>query len=112
MTERLVGSSPIGISHTGLDVSGFPFLRIPFLKELGTCLKNRFYAFLDTHMSGYNLSSILEQVNTGSHFPENGEPIRIPTKKELEAQSRFQVLEFLGTGNPPRFRVPRNGARN
>jgi hypothetical protein len=73
MTERLVGSSPIGISHTRPEVSGFPFL-----KELRTCLKNRFCVFLDTQMSGYNLSSILEQVTTGSRVPENREPIRVP----------------------------------
>jgi hypothetical protein len=78
MTERLVGSSPIGVSHTGLEVSGFPFLRVPFLKEPGTCLKNRFCLFLDTQMSGYNLSSILEQVTTCSRVSENGEPIRVP----------------------------------
>jgi hypothetical protein len=77
MTERLVGSSPIGISHTGLEVSGFPFLRDPFLTEPGTCLKNHFCVFLDTQMSGYNLSSILEEVTTGSRVPENGEPIRV-----------------------------------
>jgi hypothetical protein len=72
MTERLVGSSPIGISHTGLEVSGFPFL-----KEPGTCLKNRFCVFLDTQMSGYNLSSILEQVTMGSRVLESAEPIRV-----------------------------------
>ncbi len=33
MTERLVESSPIGISYTGLEVSGLLFLRVPFLKE-------------------------------------------------------------------------------
>ncbi len=73
MTERLVGSSPIGISHTGLEVSGFSFL-----KEPGTCLKDCFCVFLDTQISGYNLSSILEQVTTGSRVPENGEPIWVP----------------------------------
>jgi len=73
MTERLVGSSPIGISHTGLELSGFSFL-----KEPGTRLENRFCVFLDTQMSGYNLSSILEQVTTGSRVSENGEPIRVP----------------------------------
>jgi hypothetical protein len=31
MTERLVGSSPIGISHTGPEVSGFRSLRNPKL---------------------------------------------------------------------------------
>ncbi len=72
MNERLVGSSPIGISHTGPEVSGFPFLTKP-----GTRLKNRFCVFLDTQMSGYNLSSILEQVTTGSRVPENEEPIRV-----------------------------------
>ncbi len=77
MTERLVGCSPIEISHTGLEVSGFPFLRDPFLKEPETCLKNRFCVFLDTQMSRYNLSSILEQVTTGSRVPENGESIRV-----------------------------------
>jgi hypothetical protein len=78
MTVKLVGSSAIGIFHTGLEVAGFPFLRVPFLKEPGTCLKNRFCVFLDTQMSGYNLSSILEQVTTVSRVPENGEPIRLP----------------------------------
>ncbi len=73
MTERLVGSLPIGISHTGLEVSGFSFLRVPFLKQPGTCLKNHFCVFLDTQMSGYNLSSILEQVTTSSRVPENEE---------------------------------------
>jgi hypothetical protein len=72
MTERLVGSSPIGISHTGLEVSGFPFP-----KEPGTRLKNRFCVFLDTQMSGYNLSSILEQVTTGFRVPKNGKPARL-----------------------------------
>jgi hypothetical protein len=51
---------------------------VPFLKEPGTCLKNRFCVFLDTQMSGYNLSSILEQVTTGFRVPKNGEPIRVP----------------------------------
>jgi hypothetical protein len=79
MTERLVGSLPIGSSHTGLEVSQLPFLRVRFLKETGICLKNRFCVFLDTQMSGYNLSSILEQVTTGSRVPENGKPIRVPS---------------------------------
>ncbi len=79
MTERLVGSLPIGSSHTGIEVSGLPFLRVAFLKESGTRLKNRFHVFLDTQMSGYNLSSILEQVTTGSRVPENGKPIRVPS---------------------------------
>jgi hypothetical protein len=78
MTERLVGSSPIGIYHTGLEMLGFPFLRVPFLKELRTCLKDHFCVFLDTQMSGYNLSFILEQVTSGSRVLENGEPIRVP----------------------------------
>ncbi len=39
------------------------------VKEPGTRLKNRFYVFLDTEMSGYNLSSILEQVTTGFRVP-------------------------------------------
>ncbi len=87
MTERLVGSSPIGISHTGLEVSGFPFLRVPFLKEPTACLKNRFCLFLDTQMSGYNLSSILEQVTTGSCVSENGEPIRVPDSQKKRTQN-------------------------
>ncbi len=73
MTERLVGGSPIGISHTELEVSGFPFL-----KEPGTCLKNHFCVFLDAQTSGYNLFSILEQVTTGSLVPENEESIQVP----------------------------------
>ncbi len=40
-------------------VSGFPFLRVPFSKEHGTRLKNSFYAFSDTLVSGYSLSFIL-----------------------------------------------------
>jgi hypothetical protein len=68
MTERLVGSPPIGMSQTGLKVSGLPFLRVSFLKEPETCLKNCFCVFLDTQMSEYNLSSILEQVTTDSGF--------------------------------------------
>ncbi len=105
MTERLVGSSPIGISHTALDVSGFPFLRVPFLKEPETCLKNRFYAFLDTQMSGYNLSSILEQVTTASRFPENGEPIRIPKKRNPKRR-----VDFRFSSSPERETRPGFGS--
>lgn len=53
-------------------------VRVPFSKEPGTRLKIHFCAFLDTLMSGYNLSSILEQVTTDSRVPENGEPIWVP----------------------------------
>jgi hypothetical protein len=97
MTERLVGISPIGISHIELEMRGFPFLRVPFLKELGTRLKNRFYVFLDMQMSGCNLSSILEPVTTGSRVPENGESIRVSGNGGLAA---VLVLEFLETENP------------
>jgi len=44
-------------------------VRVPFPKESGTRLKNRFCVFLDTQMSGYNLSSILEQVTKRSRIP-------------------------------------------
>ena len=81
MTERLVGSSPIGTVHTGLKVSGFPFL-----KEPETRLKNRFYVFLDTQMSGYNLSSILEHATTGCRVSGNGKPTRIPSPKSFSAR--------------------------
>jgi hypothetical protein len=119
MTERLVGSSPIGISHTGLEVSGFSFL-----KEPGTRLKNRFCVFLDTQMSGYNLSSILEQVTTGSWVSENGEPAKIlvlgfqapssPVPRFLKkgTHSRFRVPGFSGTGIHSGFWVYRNRTRN
>ncbi len=59
---------PLSVS---IGVSELPFLRVPFPKEPGIRLKNRFCVFLDTHMSGYNLSSILEQVTTDSQIPEN-----------------------------------------
>jgi hypothetical protein len=62
-------------------VSEFPFLRVSFRKEPGTRLKNRFYAFLNAQMSGYNLSSILEQFTTGSRVPENVKPAWIPSPR-------------------------------
>ncbi len=80
-------------------------VRVPFLKESETCLKNRFCIFLDTQMSGYNLSSILEQVTTGSRVPKKRNPK--PT-----VDFRFPVPGFSGTGDPPRVRFPRNGTRN
>jgi hypothetical protein len=92
--ERLVGSSPIENLHTELEVSGFPFLKVPFLMEPGTRLKNRFCVFLDRQMYGYNLCSILEQVTTGFRVPGNVEPAEI------------LVLGFLGTGNPLGFQAP------
>ncbi len=97
MPERLVGSLPIGSSHTGIEVSGFPFLSVPFLKESGTRLKNRSHVFLDMQMSGYNLSYILEQVTTPSRVPANGKPIRVSSFWER------------GTREDSGSRVPRNG---
>jgi hypothetical protein len=58
-------------------MSEFSFLRASFSKEAGTCLKNHFCAFSDTLVFGYNISSILEEVTTGSRVPENGEPAEI-----------------------------------
>ncbi len=91
MTESLIGSLPIGSSHTGLEMSG-----LPFLKEPGTRLKNRFHVFLDMQMSGYNLSYILEQVTTASRVPANGKPIRVSSFWER------------GTREDSGSRVPRN----
>ncbi len=55
-----------------VEVSGSLFLRVPFPKEPGTRLKNRFSIFLDMKMSGCNLSSILEQITTGSRVLRTG----------------------------------------
>jgi hypothetical protein len=48
-------------------------------------------------MSGYNLSSILEQLTTGSRVPENGKP---------GIHGRIRLLGFLETGTHSEFRVP------
>ncbi len=81
----------------------FPFLRISFSEDLWTRLKNRFCAFLETRISEYNLSSILEQLTTGSRVPENEKP---------GTHSRLRGLEFLETGIHSEFRVPFLGTQN
>jgi hypothetical protein len=51
-------------------------------------------------MSGYNLSSILEQITTGSRVPENESP---PEFLKRRAHSRFRVPGFVGVGTHPGF---------
>ena len=94
-----------------LGVSGFPSLRVPFSKEPGTRLKNRFCALSHSLVFGYNLSSILEQVTTGSRVLENGERTRVPGNGEL-AGSRVPRNGQSALILSPRFfeaRVPGNG---
>ncbi len=57
-------------------------------------------------MPGYNLSSNLEQVTTGSRVPENGNPPRVPGSWE---RGPTTGSGFLGTGTHRGFRIPGNG---
>lgn len=77
-------------------------LRIPFPKESRTRLKNHFYAFSDTQISGYNLPCISEQATTDYRMPENGESTRIPSH-------RLSNIRVPKNRNRPEFHVPRNG---
>jgi hypothetical protein len=51
-------------------------------------------------MSGYNLSSILEQGTAGSRVPENESPLGFLKRR---SHSRFRVPGFLGEGIHPGF---------
>jgi hypothetical protein len=97
------------INNRGMfGVSGFPFPREP-----GTRLKNRFCVFSDIQMSGYSLSSILEQVTTCSRIPksENPSEFRISgnenprrsgfqssSERRIRSYLKSQVLQCQGTG--------------
>ncbi len=99
--------NPVWVPFSGIGVSGFPFLSVSLPKEPGTRLKNRFCVFLNAQISGYNLSSILEQVTTGSRVPESGNPQWVPGSWERGTRGGLgsRILGFLRTENPLGFQV-------